>query len=113
MYDIIDLANRYCTNYRIIDLSIRYSILYDIIDSDLLIWYSTMSDIIDLVIRYCTNYCIWSSLWGGWGPEQCRPQALFPAPPHSTAWGGVSVSAFPAPVPAQASATPISQMGPR
>jgi len=46
-------------------------------------------------------------------PEQRGPKALFPAPPHSTPWGGVSFLPYPAPVPAQAPAPPIPQTGPR
>jgi len=50
---------------------------------------------------------------GQTGPRKTRAPALFPAPPHSTAWGVVSFSAFPAPVPGQAPAPPIPQTGPR
>jgi len=54
-----------------------------------------------------------SSLRGGRGPGKHGPPALFPALPRSTAWGGVSFSAFPAPAPAQAPAPPIPWTGPR
>jgi len=52
-----------------------------------------------------------SSLRGGRGPEKRGPPAVFPAPPCSTAWGGVSFSAFPAAIPAEAPAPPIPQTG--
>ena len=48
---------------------------------------------------------------GQTGPQKSGPPALFPAPPQSTAWGGVSFSAFPASVPAHAPAPPIPQTG--
>ena len=56
--------------------------------------------------------CTWSSLQAGQGPEKRGPLALFPTPPHSTAWGGQSLSAFPAPVRAQVPDPPIPQPGP-
>ena len=56
--------------------------------------------------------CTWSSLQGGQVTEKRGPLALFATPPHSTAWGGESFSAFPAPVPAQVQAPPIPQPGP-
>ena len=50
---------------------------------------------------------------GRTGPRKMRAPGPFPRPPRSMAWGGVSFLAFPAPVPAQATAPPIPRMGPR
>jgi len=50
--------------------------------------------------------------YGGTGPQKTRAPGPFPALPRSTAWGGVSFSAFPAPVHAQAPAPPIPRIGP-
>jgi len=49
---------------------------------------------------------------GQTGLGKTRPPARFPAPPHSTAWGGVAPSVFPAPVPALPPTTLILQMSP-
>ena len=48
---------------------------------------------------------------GRMGPKKHGPPTLFPAPPRSKAWGGVSFAAFPATVPAQAAAPLIPQTG--
>jgi len=50
---------------------------------------------------------------GRTGPRKMRAPGPFPALPRSTAWGGVSFSAFPAPVAAQAPPSPIPQTRPR
>jgi len=62
-----------------------------------------MGDILaDLLIKFIT---------GQTGPRKRGPRALFHAPPQAKAKGGLSFSAFSAPVPTKAPAPPIPPTG--
>ena len=74
---------------------------------DLLGWISGSNT---SALRFLTLFL--EFLRGGRGPEKRGHPALFLAPPYSTAWGGVSFSAFPVRVPAQAPDSPLPLPGP-